>query len=69
MADGVGSKKFEGATVRECLKSASVSLGVPKEDIKYSILEEKKGLFKKHAIISIDGVEGQREMMCKRNLS
>lgn len=52
-----GSKKFEGVTVQECLKSASISLGMPLEKIKYSIIEEKKGLFKKHAIISIDNVD------------
>ncbi len=50
-------KKFEGANVQECLRIASISLGVPVENIKYSILEEKKGLFKKHAIISIDDIE------------
>jgi len=53
-----GLRKFEGVNIQECLKCASVSLGVPEESIKYSILEEKKGLFRKHAIISIDAVEG-----------
>jgi uncharacterized protein (DUF342 family) len=57
MTDEVGCKKFEGVTVGECLKSASISLGVPVEKIKYSIIEEKRGLFKKHAIISIDNVD------------
>lgn len=51
-------KKFEGANVEECLKSASVSLDVPIEKIKFLILEQKKSLFKKHAVISIDGIEG-----------
>jgi len=53
----VCTQKFEGVNVQECLKSASVSLGVSEEKIKYLILEEKKGLFKKHAIISIDVIE------------
>jgi uncharacterized protein (DUF342 family) len=54
----VGNQKFEGTNVKECLQNASVSLGVPAEKLKYSILEEKKGLFKKHAVISIDAIEG-----------
>jgi len=53
----VGFQKFEGASVDACLQSASLSLGVPIESINYSILEEKRGLFKKHAIISIDVIE------------
>jgi uncharacterized protein (DUF342 family) len=57
MTDEVGSKKFEGVTVRECLQSASISLGVPIDKIKYSVIEEKRGLFKKHAIISIDNID------------
>ncbi|MBU3111746.1 flagellar assembly protein A [Clostridium lacusfryxellense] len=51
------TKKFEGANVLECIRSASTSLGIPAEDIKYLILEEKKGLFKKHAVISVDVIE------------
>lgn len=51
-------KKFQGTNVQECLQSASVSLCVPVERLKYSILEEKRGLFKKHAVICIDAIEG-----------
>ena len=51
-------KKFQGVNVQECLQSASISLGVPVEELKYSILEEKRGLFRKHAVISIDNIEG-----------
>ena len=58
MVGKVCTQKFEGANVQECLTSASVSLCVPKEKIIYSILEEKRGLFKKHAVISIDVIEG-----------
>ena len=57
MVAKVGFQKFEGASVDACLQSASLSLGVPIESINYSILEEKRGLFKKHAIISIDVIE------------
>jgi len=52
------TQKFEGTNVEECLKSASISLSVPKEKIIYTILEEKKGLFKKHTVISINVIEG-----------
>ncbi|MBZ9636045.1 flagellar assembly protein A [Clostridium sp. FP1] len=51
-------EKFRGSNVQECLSLASSSLGVPVEKLKYSILEEKNGFFKKHAIISIDSIEG-----------
>jgi uncharacterized protein (DUF342 family) len=54
----VGDQKFEGSNVQECLHNASVSLGVPAEKLAYSILEEKKGLFRKHAVISIDAIKG-----------
>ena len=58
MVGKAGHRKFEGVSVKECLRSASASLGVPAEKFKYSILEEKKGLFKKHVVISIDAIEG-----------
>ena len=54
MAGKVCTRKFEGNNVSECVRNASVSLGVLEENIKYLILEEKKGLFKKHAVISVD---------------
>jgi len=54
-------QKFEGSNVNECLKTASISLGVQIESIKYSIVEEKKGLFKKHAIISARVIEGSED--------
>ncbi|MGH4121153.1 DUF342 domain-containing protein [Clostridium sp.] len=56
MIDKVGTKNFQGANVLECLQNASISLGIPVEKIKYSILEEKNGFFKKHAVISIDDI-------------
>lgn len=61
MVNRVDSKEFEGISVAECLKNASISLGIPVEKLKYSVLEEKKGLFKKHAVISIDAIESLNE--------
>jgi uncharacterized protein (DUF342 family) len=58
----VGTKNFQGVNVLECLQSASISLGVPVEKLKYSILEEKKGFFKKHAVISIDAIVGSTQV-------
>lgn len=57
MAGELGTKVFKGVNVIECLQNASASLGIPVEKLKYSILEEKKGFFKKHAMISIDAAE------------
>ena len=54
-------KKFQGTNVQECLSLASFSLGVPIDKLQYSILEEKSGFFKKHAVISIDAIEGVYE--------
>lgn len=61
MVNGGEPKKFEGSNVQECLKNASISLGIPVEKLKYSVLEEKKGLFKKHAVISVDTMESGNE--------
>ncbi len=61
MVDKLGDKNFQGVNVQKCLQSASDSLGVQVERLRYSILEEKKGLFKKHAVISIDSIEDLSE--------
>ena len=50
-------KEFHGVNIQECLSLASFSLGVPVENIKYSILEEKHGFFKKHTKICVDTIE------------
>ena len=52
-----GGKEFQGANIKECLSLASFSLGVPVENIKYTILEEKHGFFKKHTKILVDTIE------------
>lgn len=57
MVSKVGTKNFQGVNLSECLQSASISLGIPIEELKYSVLEEKKGFFKKHAVISIDAID------------
>lgn len=61
MTDKIFTQKFEGVNVSECLRNASVSLGVSEENIKYLVLEEKKGFFKKHAVISVDVIEGLKD--------
>lgn len=66
MTGNMITKKFEGVNVSECVRRASVSLGVPVENIKYLILKEKKGLFKKRAVISIDVIEGLKEQYTAR---
>jgi uncharacterized protein (DUF342 family) len=47
------SLKFEGSSVDECLRVASETLDIPVESINYTILEDKKGLFKKRAVILV----------------
>lgn len=46
-------KEFEGKTVDEAVKKACEELGVEKENLKYEVLAEQKGLFKKYAKIGI----------------
>ncbi len=50
-------REFQGSNVQQCLSLASFSLGVAVENLKYTILEEKNGFFKKHVKISIDEIE------------
>lgn len=44
---------FTGKTLEECLELARLQLNIPKENIKYKIIEEKKGFFKKKISISV----------------
>lgn len=44
-------KNYEAKTLEEALSAASADLGVPQEEIKYNVIEEKKGLFSKKVVI------------------
>lgn len=44
-------KNYEAKTLEEALSNAADDLGVPQEEIKYNVIEEKKGLFSKKVII------------------
>jgi spoIIIJ-associated protein len=46
-------KQYANKTVEDCLAEASKELGVPSEEIVYRIIEEKKGLFSKKALIEV----------------
>lgn len=46
-------KEFEGKTVDEAVKKALEELKVPSESLKYDVLVEQKGLFKKYAKIGV----------------
>ncbi|MCI2068454.1 MAG: Jag N-terminal domain-containing protein [Bacilli bacterium] len=46
-------KEFEGKTVDEAVKKALEELKVPAESLKYDVLVEQKGLFKKYAKIGV----------------
>lgn len=47
------SKIYSGSNVAQCLEIASKELGVVKEELLYTVLEEKRSLFKKSATISV----------------
>ena len=46
-------KYFTAKTLNEAINLASTSLNIPVEELKYEVVEEKRGLFKKTATISI----------------
>lgn len=47
-------KVYCESTVEKCLQMASGELGIPMKELKYKVLEEKKSLFKKKAIIEVE---------------
>lgn len=47
-------KIYCGSTVEKCLSVASCELNIPTQELKYTVLEEKKTFFKKKAIIEIE---------------
>ena len=46
-------KKYTGKNLEEVLAKASEELLLDKEDIKYEVIEEKKGLFSRHIEIAV----------------
>jgi spoIIIJ-associated protein len=46
-------KEFTGKTVEEAVSNAAIELGVSENSLVYTVKEEKKGLFKKSATISV----------------
>lgn len=53
-------KVYDGNTVEKCLEKASNDLKIPVEQIEYTILEEKRGFFKRKAEISVKIHEKQK---------
>lgn len=49
----MNNQVFTGKTLDECLELASSQSNISKENIKYKIIEEKKGFFKKRISISV----------------
>lgn len=47
-------KTFEGSSVEQCLKLACSELKIKENELRYKIIEEKKGFFKKKAIIEVE---------------
>jgi len=54
-------KVFTSKTLDECIELASTELMIPKEQLVYKILEEKKGIFVKKASISVEISEIENE--------
>ena len=49
-------KLYTAKTLEECLATASEELETPVEDIIYTVVEEKKGLFSKKVTISVEEI-------------
>lgn len=47
-------KVYCESTVEKCLQAANRELSIPIQELQYKILEEKKSLFKKKAIIEVE---------------
>lgn len=47
-------KMYSAKTLADCLKQASEELNVPENELIYSVVEEKKGLFSKKVTISVE---------------
>ncbi|MCY6370438.1 flagellar assembly protein A [Clostridium ganghwense] len=63
----MNKKVFSGKTLEACLELASSQLNISKEDIKYKIIEEKRGLFKRKITISIEFEEKKKEKKENKN--
>ena len=46
-------KSFTAKTVEEAVKLASTELGIPEDDLSFKVVEEKKGLLSKKAVIEV----------------
>lgn len=54
-------KEFEGKTVEEAKAKAAEELKVAQEDLKFEVLEEQKGFFRKYAKIGVYGEEDVKD--------
>lgn len=55
------SYKFSGKKLEECLSKAESKLSISRKNFNYKILEEEKGLFKKHCVIEVELKEMKKE--------
>lgn len=60
---------FSGASLDECLEKASKGLNVPKQNLKYEVIEEKKGLFKKLIKIEVEAEAIEEDKLSEDKLS
>ncbi len=50
-------KQYTAKTVEEAVNAAAQEMGIPAENLIYEVVEEKKGLFRKEATISVSTIE------------
>lgn len=50
----MGSRIFKGSSIDECKQKACVDMNLALDSLKYTIIEERKGLFKKTITISVE---------------
>ena len=50
----MAKRTFKGSSLEECLNNASSEMNISLDNLKYKIIEEKKGIFKKAITISVE---------------
>ena len=52
----MSEKIFKASSLDECIKIACSELNKSQDSLKYRILEEKKNIFKKYVVISVEDI-------------
>jgi uncharacterized protein (DUF342 family) len=57
----MSEKIFKASSLDECIKIACSELNKSQDSLKYRILEEKKNIFKKYVVISVEDIEEDKD--------